>query len=113
MTEEDCITKCLEDKMDDCIHKCQEAQKEKEPQKEKPKSEKIDGLPTDWMGEHNVITRLMSLSVTAMFVYAFLTPLPLGYVETVSYTLLFVIMIITFGLNSLKVLGTLIDKWKR
>ena len=112
MCEEDCINKCMEEKLEECVKKCQEDKKaeEKPPKKE---YETIDGLPHDWFGEHNIITRLMALSVTSMFLYSFLKPLSLGYVEIVSYVLLFVILIITFGLNSLKVIGTLIDKWKR
>lgn len=108
--EEECISNCIEEKMEDCIEKCNEAKKKAEA---KPKISETNGMAEDWINKHNVITRIIALVVVGVFIYAFMVPLPLGYVETVSYLLLFIMLIITFGLNSLKVIGNLIDKWKR
>ena len=72
-----------------------------------------DGLPNDTIARHNIITRLMALVVIFIFAYTFIKPLPIGYVEIITYAMVFIFLIITFGLNSLKVVGSLIDKWKR
>jgi len=72
-----------------------------------------DGLPDDLISKHNIITRLIVFVIIGIFIYSFITPLPIGYAEIITYALIFALLIITFGLNSLKVIGNLIDKWKR
>jgi len=75
--------------------------------------EEHDGIPDDWFGRHKVFTRLMVFAISAVFVYSFVLPLPIAYAETASYIMIFALMIITFGLNSLKIIGNLIAKWKK
>jgi len=75
--------------------------------------EKHDGIPDDWFGKHKVFTRLMVFAISVVFVYAFVLPLPIAYAETASYIMIFALMIITFGLNSLKIIGSIITKWKK
>jgi len=72
-----------------------------------------DGIPDDFFGRHKVFTRFMVLAITTIFVYSFVLPLPFVYAEMASYIMIFALMVITFGLNSLKLIAVLIDKWKR
>jgi len=72
-----------------------------------------DGVADDWMGRHNVFTRLITIVVIIVFAWVFYVPLAIGYAEIISYVMVFVLLIVTFGLNSLKVLGSLIEKWKK
>ena len=72
-----------------------------------------DGVADDWFGKHKIFTRLMVFAISVVFVYAFVLPLPIAYAEMASYIMIFALMIITFGLNSLKIIGSLISKWKK
>jgi len=75
--------------------------------------EQHDGVPDDWFGKHKIFTRLMVFAISAVFVYSFVLPLPIAYAEMASYIMIFALMVITFGLNSLKIIGSLITKWKK
>ena len=75
--------------------------------------EQHDGVPDDWFGKHKIFTRLMVFAISTVFVYSFVLPLPIAYAEMASYIMIFALMVITFGLNSLKLIAVLIDKWKR
>lgn len=94
---------------------CEENEENEEVKKDKIEIEIIenDDLPDDTLGRHKVFTRFMVISITFVFIYSFITPLPIEYAEISSYIMIFALMVITFGLNSLKLLGGLIDKWKR
>jgi len=71
------------------------------------------GLPDDLFGKHNVMTRLIGLVIVGIFVYAFIIPLPIEYAQLSGYLLMGALLVLTFGLNSLKVIGSLIEKWKK
>lgn len=71
------------------------------------------GLPEDWIGQHNIGSRLMVISVIAAFLYTFFLPLPVGYAEIISYVVMFVFLIITFGINSLKHLVSIVKYWRQ
>lgn len=94
---------------------CEENEENEEVKEEKIQIEVLenDDLPDDALGRHKIFTRFMVLSITYVFLYSFIAPLPIAYAELSSYIMIFALMVITFGLNSLKLIGGLIDKWKR
>lgn len=72
-----------------------------------------DGLSRDWFGKHNIFTRAMVIVITGVYIYAFCAPLSEGLATLATYSLILALLIITFGINSLKILGVMIDKWKK
>ena len=76
-------------------------------------SEKLGPLTDDWIGRHNIITRLITIVVIFIFMFSFLKPLDTGYAEIAAYLLVLIFITVTFGINSLKLIIELVKAWKK
>jgi len=68
--------------------------------------------PVDILDKHRVFTRLIVLVIIGIFVYAFVIPLGIGYVQIITYALIAALIIITFGINSLDKISDIIKSFK-
>jgi hypothetical protein len=76
------------------------------------KLEKAIPSANDWFGHHNIFSRLIMLVFMGVFIYAFVAPLPFVYAEIAAWLLFCVFMLISIGINSLKIVANLITKIK-
>ena len=67
----------------------------------------------DWMGEHNVFSRIIILAVVFVFIYAFVVPLDSVYAEIAAWLLGAIFVIISVGINSIKTIGEVITKIRK
>lgn len=67
----------------------------------------------DWLGDHNVFSRLIILVIIGVFIYAFMVPLAPSYIEVLAWLLFSIFALITLGINSIKVIGDIIVKIKK
>ena len=66
----------------------------------------------DWLGEHNFFSRLTIVVFLGILIYAFVTPLDLGYVEIAAWLAFGTFVIISVGINSIKTIGDVLIKIK-
>ncbi len=77
--------------------------------------EKIESVvlkADDWISKHNFISRLMTLVVIGLLIYAFVIPLAPEYVKIISYMFAGMFILISVGINSLKLVLKTIEKIK-
>lgn len=73
---------------------------------------KIETKPVDVLDKHRFFTRLIALTIIGIFIYAFVLPLGIAYAEIATYALIAVLIIITFGINSLDKIADILKAFK-
>lgn len=67
---------------------------------------------SDWFGKHNFFSRLLILSFIIILFYSYYKQLPIPYVDTAAWLTFSAFIIISVGINSLKLIGDFILKIK-
>jgi len=68
--------------------------------------------PVDILDKHRVLTRFLSLIIAGVFIYSFILPLDVAYAEIATYAIVVVLLIITFGINSLDKIAEILKAFK-
>jgi len=68
--------------------------------------------PVDILDKHRVLTRILSLIIAGVFIYSFVLPLDVAYAEIATYAIVVVLLIITFGINSLDKIAEILKAFK-
>lgn len=74
--------------------------------------ESIEDKSVDFLDKHRIFTRLITLAIIGVFIYAFMLPLSVEYAEIVTYALVVVLIIITFGINALDKIADILKAFK-
>ncbi len=72
----------------------------------------IETKPVDFLDKHRVFTRIIILTIIGIFIYSFVLPLGVGYAEIITCALIISLIIITFGINSLDKIASILKAFK-
>jgi len=75
-------------------------------------TEPIINKANDSFGEHNIMSRLAMFAFIFVFIYSFVKPLAIDYATISSWLVFGAFLTVSVGINSLKVIGSIITKIK-
>ena len=66
----------------------------------------------DFIDRHRILSRLIVVSIIAVFIYSFMLPLDIRYAELTIYSTVAVLMVLTFGINVLDKIIEIVEALK-